>query len=74
MALLRMGPFSEHVFRSSDCPMGANVRWIFAKNRKGDVLVKVQYNESDVSSWMPWEEFKNDCLDKIAWAKQELKI
>lgn len=74
MTLLRMEPFSEHIFRSSDCPMGANVRWIFAKNRKGDVQIKVQYNESDVSSWMPWEEFKNDCLDKIAWAKQELKI
>ena len=71
MAFLKMGPFTAELFNCSDCPMGANVRWIFASN-KDDVLVKVQYNESDVSQWMPWNEFRKDCLDKIAWAKQVL--
>jgi len=71
MALLRMGPFTADIFNCAYCPMAANVRWVFARN-KDAVLVKVQYNESDVSPWIPWNEFRKDCLSKIAWAKQEL--
>ena len=72
MAILELPPFDVSMFKSADCPMAANVRWIFAKNHRGEVTVKVQYNESDVSPWMPWEDFRQDCIDKVESAKQLL--
>lgn len=74
MALQEMGPFNTtDIFNCADCPMAANVRWIFARGRNGRVIVKVQYNESDVCPWTPWEEFRKECRDKIVWAKMELE-
>jgi len=74
MALLRMGPFTTDIFNCAQCPMAANVRCVFARDRKGQVIVKVQYNESDVCPWTSWDVFRKDCQDKIEWAKLELGI
>ncbi len=71
-ALLGAGPFDASSFDSSQCPMAANLRWVFAKDGNGSCLVKIQYNESDVSPWMPWPEFRESCLEKIDWACREL--
>ena len=73
MSLLELGPFDASFFDSSVVPMAANVRWIFARNRKGDTLVKVQYNESDVTGWMPWPDFLEACRYRVAWAKDWLE-
>ena len=62
MSLLNIGVFSERIFNSDDVPVSANIKWIFAKNDAGDVLVKVQYNESDRTEWMPWNEYRNNIL------------
>ena len=73
MALAKLGVFAEPFFESDNVPMAANVRWVFARNRGGDVIVKVQYNESDLTAWMPWQEFREFCLGQIDWAKELLK-
>ena len=47
-------------------PMGANIQWIFYKNDKNDILVKMLYNEkeisfpldSDIKPYYKWEEVK----------------
>lgn len=72
MSLMKMGVFAEESFSSDNVPMASNLRWVFARNRKGDVIVKVQYNESDVTSWMPWSEFREFCIGQIEWAKSLL--
>ena len=67
MTLMGLSPFDGTRINSSDVPMASNIRFVFAKDRKGDVLVKVQYNESDVLSWTDWTEFRTCCQHRIAW-------
>ncbi len=71
MTLMGLTPFDGTRINSSDVPMASNIRFVFAKDRKGDVLVKVQYNESDVMSWTGWEEFKTYCQHRIEWNPSE---
>lgn len=72
MALAKLGVFAQTFFECDNVPMAANVRWVFARNKAGDVIVKVQYNESDVTTWMPWSEFRAFCMGQIEWAKDIL--
>jgi hypothetical protein len=72
MALAKLGVFAQTFFECDNVPMAANVRWVFARNKAGDVIVKVQYNESDVTAWMPWSEFRAFCMGQIEWAKNLL--
>ena len=67
MTLMGLRPFDGTRINSSDVPMASNIRFVFARNKKGEVLVKVQYNESDVLSWTDWNEFRNCCQRRIAW-------
>ena len=67
MTLMGLSPFDGTRINSSDVPMASNIRFVFAKDRKGDVLVKVQYNESDVMSWTAWTEFRTCCQQRIEW-------
>ena len=71
MTLMGLSPFDGTRINSSDVPMASNIRFVFSKDRKGDVLVKVQYNESDVMSWTGWEEFKTYCQHRIEWNPSE---
>ena len=71
MTLMGLSPFDGTRINSSDVPMASNIRFVFAKDRKGDVLVKVQYNESDVTSWTGLEEFKTYCQHRIEWNPSE---
>lgn len=64
MSLLSIPPFDQVRFESSDIPMASNIRFVFAVNKAGDVLVKVQYNEDDVMSWTSWQEFRSYCLER----------
>lgn len=73
MALAKLGVFAEPFFECDNVPMAANVRWVFARNKAGEVIVKVQYNESDLTPWMPWQEFREFCMGQIEWAKELLK-
>lgn len=72
LALTKTGVFAERFFDCDNVPMAANLRWVFARNRKDDVIVKVQYNESDQTGWMPWSEYREFCMKQIEWAKTEL--
>ena len=67
MTLMGLPPFDGTRINSSDVPMASNIRFVFAKNKKADVLVKVQYNESDVMPWTEWAEFRTSCQSRIAW-------
>ena len=67
MTLMGLSPFDGTRINSSDVPMASNIRFVFAKDKRDDVLVKVQYNESDVMSWTDWTEFKTCCQHRIAW-------
>ena len=70
MTMLEMGPFDASRFDSGIVTMACNTRWVFARNKADSVIVKVQYNESDVSPWMAWSRFREDCLQKIDWARR----
>lgn len=59
-------------------PMAANVQMIYYKNRKGDILVKIQLNEKDISlpletdiyPYYHWDAFRSYCTDLIdTWGK-----
>lgn len=71
MTLMGLSPFDGTRINSSDVPMASNIRFVFAKDKRDDVLVKVQYNESDVTSWTGWEEFKTYCQHRIEWNPSE---
>ena len=73
LALAKLGVFAEKFFECENVPMASNVRWVFARNKAGEVIVKVQYNESDITAWMPWTEFRAFCMGQIEWAKDILK-
>lgn len=65
MSLLSVEPFHALRFDSSDVPMASNIRFVFARNRDGHILVKIQYNENDMTSWLSWDEFRNNCMSRI---------
>lgn len=67
MSLIGMKPFDGVRFDCSDVPMASNIRFVFAKDKKGDVLVKVQYNESDVMDWTSWDIFRTHCVERVSW-------
>lgn len=64
MSRLCCGEWAGTDWHVSQICMASNVRWIFARNDAGDVLMKIQFNENDVSCWMPWDEFKNEIIIK----------
>lgn len=74
MALAKIGVFAEKFFECDNVPMASNVRWVFARNKAGNIIVKVQYNESDVTAWIPWLEYREFCLGQIEWAKEHLGL
>ncbi|MBQ5700896.1 MAG: histidine-type phosphatase [Alistipes sp.] len=39
----------EKVFHDYDIPMGCNLQWIFYRNKKGEVLVKMLLNEEEIA-------------------------
>ena len=39
----------EKLFHDYDIPMGCNLQWIFYRNKKGDVLVKMLLNEEEIA-------------------------
>lgn len=65
MSLMGVPPFDQNRVECSQVTMAANMRLVFARNKAGDVQVKVQFNESDVMEWVPWNEFRAECLRKI---------
>lgn len=67
MTLMELPPFGGVRFASSDVPMASNIRWVFARNKSGNILVKVQYNESDVMPWTSWDEYRDECARRIEW-------
>lgn len=67
MSLMGLPPFDKDRINSSLIPMATNFRFVFARNKDGDVLVKVQYNESDVMSWTSWQEFRSECIRRVEW-------
>lgn len=67
MSLLGLPPFDKTRISSSDVPMASNIRLVLARNKTGDVIVKVQYNENDIMPWKPWTEFKEYCMERINW-------
>ena len=57
----------KHHFQSWNIPMASNVQMIFYKGKKGDILVRVMYNEKDqilplkdqsLAPYYSWEAFK----------------
>ena len=71
MSLLGIEPFDGERFDCSDVPMASNIRFVFARNRVDDILVKVQYNESDVMGWTSWEDFRSYCISRVEWNPSE---
>lgn len=61
-------------------PMAANAQFIFYRNRRGDILVRMMYNEADVflplesevAPYYRWEDFRHFCLARKAVARQIL--
>ena len=66
----------KDVFRAYDFPMSLNMQFIFYRNRSGDVLVRVLYNERDMAMPIPdcgtpyfyrWSDFR-------AFARQRIDL
>ena len=74
MSLMGVPPFDKARFSSSDVPMASNIRFVFARDRSGDVLVKIQYNENDVMGWISWKEFREYCLERISWRPEQRSV
>ena len=66
MSLMSVRPFDKERFDCSDVPMASNIRFVFAKNKSGHVIIKIQYNESDVTDWMSWDNFRAECMRRIS--------
>lgn len=75
-----VGDVSEikDVFRSYDFPMSLNTQFVFYKNRSGDILVRLLYNERDVEIPIPdcgtkyfyrWSDFRDYASRRIALAQ-----
>ena len=68
----------KNVFRSYEFPMSLNTQFVFYKNRSGDILVRLQYNERDIALpirdcgtpyFYRWEDFRSFAMNRIALAK-----
>lgn len=68
----------KDVFRSYDFPMSLNAQFVFYRNRAGDVLVRLLYNERDLALPIPdcgtpyfyrWSELRAFALQRIALAQ-----
>lgn len=67
----------KDVFRSYDFPMALNIQFVFYKNKKGEVLVRMMYNEkdmvlpieSDLAPYYRWEDFKRYAAKRIEVAR-----
>ena len=66
MSLLSVEPFHGLRFDCSDVPMASNIRFVFARNREGNVIVKIQYNENDMTDWVSWDDFRSYCISRIS--------
>ncbi len=71
----------KNVFRSYEFPMSLNTQFIFYKNRRGEVLLRLLYNERDLALPIPdcgtpyfyrWEDFRAFALERISVAKHIL--
>lgn len=58
LSLLGLGQWTGTTWPSSDVCMAANLCFVFAQNRPGDVLVQVRFNEHDISGWLPLDFFE----------------
>lgn len=69
----------KNVWKSSNVPMASNIRFVFFK-KGDDVILKVQYNESDLKLpvapfcgvYYRWSDFKGFYSELIAEALQQL--
>lgn len=69
----------KNVWKSSNVPMASNIRFVFLK-KGDDVILKVQYNESDLKLpvapfcgvYYRWSDFKGFYSELIAEALQQL--
>ena len=73
MALLELEPIDASHIHSAEIPMASNLRWVFARNKEGHIILKVQYNENDITPWIAWETFREECMMKVMWAKSYLE-
>lgn len=68
----------KDVFRSYDFPMSLNIQFIFYRNKSGDVLVRMMYNERDMvlpiesetAPYYSWDAFKSYSLQRIEVAQR----
>ena len=69
----------KDIFRSYDFPMSLNVQFVFYRNRAGDVLVRMMYNERDMALPIPdcgtpfyyrWSDVRGFAMDRIALAQK----
>ena len=71
----------KNVFRSYEFPMSLNTQFIFYRNRRGEILVRLLYNERDLALpvkdcgtpyFYRWEDFREFALQRIAVAQKIL--
>ena len=69
---------AKDVFRSYDFPMSLNTQFVFYRNSRGEVLVRLLYNERDLALPIPdcgtpyfyrWEDFRAFALERIEQAR-----
>lgn len=56
MSLLGFAQWSSARWNSSEVCMASNICIVFAKNREGNTLVQVRFNEHDMSGWISVDE------------------
>ena len=65
-------------WRSNRVPVASNIQFVFYRNKKDDILVRVLYNERDVrlpleserAPFYKWDDFKTFCNNKITKLQQ----
>lgn len=64
----------KHHYQSWNLPMASNLQIIFYRNKSGEIIVKVRYNEKDVAlpmanqetaPYYKWEDFRRFCLSRV---------
>ena len=71
----------DAVFRHYNVPMGANIRFVWYRNKLGDTLVKVLLNDRECrfriagfdGPYYPWTAFKAFCESRLAVADKILE-
>lgn len=72
----------KDVWQAYDFPMSLNLQMIFYRNRKGDVIVRLLYNERDIrlpikncgtEYFYHWNDFRTYAAERISFAKAILK-